>query len=55
MANKPDKLVIDTNLSISFLISNSYNRLDKHILANKVIFIFSDELLDEFLDVISQT
>lgn len=54
MANKPDKLVIDTNLWISFLISNSFVKLDKLIQSNKVVFIFSDELLAEFLDVISR-
>lgn len=54
MPNKPDKLVIDTNLWISFLISNSFNKLDKLIEANKVIFIFSDELLTEFLEVTSR-
>lgn len=54
MANKPDKLVIDTNLWISFLISNSYSKLDKLIQANKVIIVFSDELLEEFLDVVSR-
>lgn len=54
MANKPDKLVIDTNLWISFLISNSFNKLDKLIQSNKVIFVFSNELLAEFLDVTSR-
>ncbi|MGB3946948.1 MAG: putative toxin-antitoxin system toxin component, PIN family [Bacteroidia bacterium] len=54
MANKPDKLVIDTNLWISFLISNSYSKLNKLIQANKVIIVFSDELLEEFLDVVSR-
>lgn len=54
MANKPDKLVIDTNLWISFLISNSFNKLDKFVQTNKVIFVFSNELLTEFLDVISR-
>lgn len=54
MASKPDKLVIDTNLWISFLISNSFNKLDKLIQSNKVIFVFSNELLAEFLDVTSR-
>ena len=54
MANKPERIVIDTNVFISFLISNSYSKLDKHLQANKVRIIFSDELLNEFLEVISR-
>jgi len=54
MPNKVDRIVIDTNLWISFLISNSYSKLDKLIQTNKVKIIFSDELLDEFMEVISR-
>ena len=54
MANKPDKVVIDTNLLISFLISDSYSKLDKFVQLNKIRFLFSDELLNEFLEVTSR-
>lgn len=54
MRSRPDKLVIDTNLWISFLISNSFSKLDKLIETNKVVFVFSDELLTEFLNVTSR-
>ncbi|MFY9310852.1 MAG: putative toxin-antitoxin system toxin component, PIN family [Bacteroidia bacterium] len=54
MPNKPDKLVIDTNLWISFLISNSFNKLDRLIETNKIILVFSDELLTEFIEVTSR-
>ncbi len=54
MASKPARLVIDTNIFISYLISNSFPKLDKHIQSNKVKLLFSQELLDEFLEVVSR-
>lgn len=48
------KLIIDTNLWISFLISNNYNQLDNILFAKKAKLIFSRELLEEFLDVIKR-
>ncbi|MES2767291.1 MAG: putative toxin-antitoxin system toxin component, PIN family [Bacteroidota bacterium] len=45
--NKPYRIVIDTNLWISFLISNSYNKLDEFLLSGKIRIFFSAELLDE--------
>jgi len=52
MANKPERIVIDTNIFISFLISDSFSKLDKYLRANKVRLLFSDESLAEFLAVI---
>ncbi len=37
MANRPERIVIDTNLFISFLISDSFSKLDKHL--QNVIFV----------------
>jgi putative PIN family toxin of toxin-antitoxin system len=54
MPNKVDRVVIDTNLWISFLISNTYSKLDKLIEANKIKLIFSNELLYEFMDVVAR-
>jgi len=54
MPNKVDRIVIDTNLWISFLISNTYSKLDILIQENKVKIIFSNELLYEFLDVVAR-
>ena len=51
MANRPDRIVVDTNIFISFLISNTFSKLDKHLQNNKARFIFSAELLSEFLEV----
>ncbi|HQQ94115.1 MAG TPA: putative toxin-antitoxin system toxin component, PIN family [Bacteroidia bacterium] len=49
MANKPDRIVLDTNILIYFLISDSFPKLEKRLKANKVKLLFSEELLQEFL------
>ena len=54
MRNKVNRIVIDTNLWISFLISKKYEQLDLIILSAKVKLIFSQELLNEFLEVVSR-
>jgi len=54
MPNNRLRIIIDTNLWISFLISKDYSKLDKLLLDNKVILVFSQELLDEFLGVIDR-
>lgn len=51
MANKADRLVIDTNIFISFLITDSFSKLYKLLESKKVILLFSEELLQEFLEV----
>jgi putative PIN family toxin of toxin-antitoxin system len=55
MASKPIRIVIDTNIWISFLISGKeFSRLDKLIQADRIKLIFSDELLLEFLEVVER-
>ena len=54
MTNKPKKLVIDTNLWISFLISRSYSKLDKILKSGSVKLIFSQELIEEFIEVVER-
>ena len=54
MANRPDRIVIDTNIFISFLITNSFPKLFKLLESNKVILLFIEELLQEFLDVVKR-
>jgi len=51
MKVKRSRIIIDTNLWISYLISKGYKRLDKLIISDKVRLIFSKELIDEFIDV----
>ena len=51
MQNKVSRIIIDTNLWISFLITNDYTKLDEIIFSRNAILVFSQELLDEFLTV----
>lgn len=51
MSNKSVRVIIDTNLWISFLITNNYTKLDEIIFSERGILVFSQELLDEFLEV----
>ena len=48
-----DKIIIDTNLWISFLISGDYSKLDRLLLGGKCILLFNEELLEELL-IVSQ-
>lgn len=51
MKNKVSRIVLDTNLWISFLISKDFTKLDDLLFGNKCILIFSEELLQQFLTV----
>jgi uncharacterized protein len=48
---KSKKIILDTNLWISFLISHDYSFLDNFIEKEKVELIFSAELYSEFITV----
>ena len=45
------KVVIDTNLWISFLISKNFKNLDNLFTIDRLVLIFSDQLLEEFIEV----
>ena len=51
MRNKVNRIIIDTNLWISFLITKDFTKLDQIIFLRQGILVFSQELLDEFLEV----
>jgi len=51
MQKKVSRIIIDTNLWISYLITKDLKKLDEIIFSRKSILIFSQELLDEFLEV----
>ncbi len=51
MPNKVNRIILDTNLWISFLITNDFSKLDKLIFSRQSVFLFSKELLDEFVEV----
>ncbi|WP_114752077.1 putative toxin-antitoxin system toxin component, PIN family [Pleomorphovibrio marinus] len=48
---KNRRVILDTNLWISFLISKRQKELDELLESGAVTLIFSQELLEEFLDV----
>lgn len=45
--SRPSKIIIDTNLWISFIISNKLSLLDSLIFSGKITLIFSLELIKE--------
>lgn len=51
MAKKPDLIIVDTNIWLSFLIKRTYSRLDKVLSSGQAKLVFSEELLAEFLAV----
>lgn len=54
MESNSQKIILDTNIWISFLISKNYSLLDEIISSKKYKLIFSEELLDEFITVIKR-
>ncbi len=44
-------VIIDTNLWISFLLTNNFAKIDRLVKDNKLTLLFSQELLDEFVEV----
>ena len=50
--DKPLKIIIDTNLWISFIISKKFNLLDDLLFSGKVRILFSKELIDEIQQTI---
>ena len=48
---KSKKVILDTNLWISFLISRDFSFLDNYIETGKMKLIFSEELFSEFISV----
>lgn len=48
---KSRKIIIDTNLWISFLLTKQFDFFDTLLTKRKIKLIFSNELIDEFLEV----
>jgi putative PIN family toxin of toxin-antitoxin system len=51
MKKGKDRIIIDTNLWISFLLKKDYSKLDKLFSEKKIILLMSENLLIEFIDV----
>lgn len=52
MKNK--RIILDTNLWISFLISKNFTEIDNLILTSGFTLLFSNESLEEFIEVVKR-
>ena len=50
-AKTKHKIIVDTNLWISFLLTSDYSKIDALLSIETIILLFSQELIDEFVDV----
>lgn len=46
-----DRVIIDTNLWISWLLTKDFTKLDQLLRNRTLVLLFSQELIDEFLEV----
>ena len=51
MPEEKHRVIIDTNLWISFLLSRDFSRLDQLLSADRIILLMSQELLEELVEV----
>ena len=51
MPAEKDRVVIDTNLWISFLLTRDFTKLDQLLSNDKLILLVSQELLEEIMEV----
>lgn len=54
MVKRKDSVIIDTNLWISYLLSSQFKKLDSIISEKEIKILFSQELLDELIEVIQR-
>ena len=51
MPKQKDRVIIDTNLWISFLLTRDFSKFDTIIADNEITLIISEELIDEIVEV----
>ena len=51
MPEKKHRVIIDTNLWISFLLTRDFTKFDRLLSAELVILLFSQDLLEEIVEV----
>ena len=51
MPVKKHRIIVDTNLWISFLLTGDYSDIDPLFAHKNIILLFSQELIDEFIEV----
>ena len=54
MAKNQLRVVVDTNIFISFLINKDFSKLDRIIIEEEAILLFSKELMEELIAVIER-
>ena len=54
MPKQKDRVIIDTNLWISFLLTGDFSKFDSIITDNEITFIISAEFIDEIVEVIQR-
>jgi putative PIN family toxin of toxin-antitoxin system len=54
MRNQRNRVIIDTNLWISFLLTKDFTKFDTIIADKKLVLLFSGELLDEIVEVMQR-
>ena len=45
------RIIIDTNLWISFLLTSDYSKIDPLLSSENIVLLFSQVLIDEFIEV----
>jgi uncharacterized protein len=51
MPKTKDRVIVDTNLWIGFLLTKDFSTLDQLLADQSIALLFSQELLDEFIEV----
>ncbi len=51
MIYKVDRIILDTNRWISFLITKNFSQIDQLLFSGKCVLVFIETLLSEFIDV----
>lgn len=51
---KSKRVVLDTNLWISFLISKKFTEIDNLVQSKNITLIFSNESIEEFIEVVER-
>ncbi|WP_207505171.1 putative toxin-antitoxin system toxin component, PIN family [Telluribacter humicola] len=51
MPEEKHRVVVDTNLWISFLLTRNFTRLDQLIMSDRTVLLISQELLEEIVEV----
>ena len=51
MPKQKDRVIIDTNLWISYLLTRDFSKFDSIIADNEITLLFSEELLNEIIEI----